>query len=305
MPSFKIVLAYDGTDFVGWQRQASGTSIQGVLEDALRTLDDRAVTVAGAGRTDAGVHALGQVASFSLERAIDRDTLLRALNAQLPDSVRALSAAEVPATFNSRFNARAKTYRYRICNGPVLSPFERRYAWHVPGALDVDAMNAAARRLEGRHDYAAFQAGRSDAITTEREVFVSRIEDCGLRIYCGLPIGDRGLSPQSAIVNQSSIGHQSPIVNESAIRHRSPILNESAIRNPQSAMIEYEITGDGFLRHMVRTVVGTLVEIGRGRRSVEWIDEVLASRDRAAAGQTAPAAGLFLVSVDYGDAPCE
>ncbi|OLD53968.1 MAG: tRNA pseudouridine(38-40) synthase TruA [Acidobacteria bacterium 13_1_40CM_2_64_6] len=293
MPSFKIVVAYDGTDFVGWQRQASGVSIQSLLEDALRALDDREVTVTGAGRTDAGVHALEQVAAFSLERAIDPATLVRALNAQLPDSVRALSAAEVPATFNPRFNARAKTYRYRIWNGPVLSPFERRYAWHVPGALDVGAMAAAARRLEGRHDFAAFQAAGSDAITTEREVFVSRIADCGLRIHYGLPIGDRGLPPQSAIVNQSSIAHQSPIV------------NESAIRNPQSAMIEYEITGDGFLRHMVRAVVGTLVEIGRGRRRVAWIDEVLASRDRSAAGPTVPAAGLFLVAVDYGDAPCE
>ena len=253
MPRFKVTLAYDGTDFVGWQRQASGTSIQGLLEDALRAFDDRDVAVIGAGRTDAGVHARGQVAAFSLERAIDADTIVRALNATLPESVRVLSACEAAPTFNPRFDARSKTYRYRIWNGAVVDPFERRYVWHVPDALDADAMHAAARRLEGRHDFAAFQAAGSDVSTTEREIFVSRIT----------------------------------------------VNNESAIRNPQSALIEYEVTADGFLRHMVRTIVGTLVEIGRGRRRVEWIDEVLASRDRRAAGPTVPAAGLSLVAVDY------
>jgi len=246
MPRFKIVLAYDGTDFVGWQRQASGTSIQGLLEDALRALDDRAVTVTGAGRTDAGVHALGQVAAFSLERAIDAGALVRAVNARLPEAVRVLTACEAAAAFNPRFDARAKTYRYRIWNGAVLSPFERRYAWHVPGALDADAMAAAARRLEGRHDFAAFQAAGSEVATTERTIFSSRLSTSGADV------------------------------------------------------ISYDISGDGFLRHMVRSMVGTLVEIGRGRRRVEWIDDVLASRDRAAAGPTVPAAGLFLVSVDYG-----
>src|ERR1041385_7140643 len=122
MPSFKITLAYDGTDFVGWQRQASGVSIQGLLEDALRDLDQRDVTVTGAGRTDAGVHALGQVAAFSIERPLSADTVVRALNARLPASVRVWPAAEAPASFNPRFDARAKAYRYRICNSDVFSP---------------------------------------------------------------------------------------------------------------------------------------------------------------------------------------
>jgi len=269
MRTFKIVLAYDGTDFVGWQRQAEGVSVQGVLEAALRTLDDREVTVIGAGRTDAGVHALGQVAAFSLARAIDGDTLVRALNAHLPETVRVLSAEEAAPGFNPRYDAKSKTYLYRIWNGPALSPFERRYAWHYSGALDAAAMDRAARRLEGRHDFAAFQAAGSDVATTERTMVgsrVLRIEDCGLRIYCGLPI-----------------------------------TNKSAIRNPQSALLEYHVIGDGFLRHMVRAIVGTLIEIGRGRQRVEWIDDVLASRDRRAAGSTVPALGLFLVSVDYGE----
>jgi tRNA pseudouridine38-40 synthase len=283
MPSFKIIVAYDGTDYVGWQRQATGVSIQGLMEDALRELDGCAVAVAGAGRTDSGVHALGQVAAFTLARAIEPDAVVRALNAHLPHAIRVLSADEVPPSFHPRFDARTKAYRYRIWNGEVLSPFERRYAWHVPGPLDVQAMSAAARLVEGRHNFAAFQATGSDVATTEREVVESRIlrtADFGLRNDRGVWIADCGLpeirSPQSALDNHS------------------------ALRTPHSTLLEYEITGTGFLRHMVRTIVGTLVEIGRGRRPVEWITAVLASRDRAAAGPTSPAAGLFLVRVDYG-----
>jgi tRNA pseudouridine38-40 synthase len=275
MPSFKIIVAYDGTDYVGWQRQANGVSIQGLMEDALRELDGRAVAVAGAGRTDSGVHALGQVAAFTLARAIEPDAVVRALNAHLPHAIRVLSADEVPPSFHPRFDARTKAYRYRIWNGEVLSPFERRYAWHVPGPLDVQAMSAAARLVEGRHNFAAFQATGSDVATTEREVIESRIlrtADCGLRIDCGVGIEDCGLRE---------------------------------FRTPHAALLEYQITGTGFLRHMVRTIVGTLVEIGRGRRPVEWITEVLASRDRAAAGPTSPAAGLFLVRVDYGPVAAE
>jgi tRNA pseudouridine38-40 synthase len=301
MPSFKIVVAYDGTDFVGWQRQATGVSIQSLLEDALRTLDDRDVTVAAAGRTDAGVHALGQVAAFTLERAIDSATLVRALNAQLPDSVRALSATEVPAMFNPRFNTRAKTYRYRIWNGPVLSPFERRYAWHVFGTLDVGAMAAAARRLEGRHDFASFQAAGSDVTTTERTILSSKLSN-------------DNHSLEKLSMNKLSTTEDAGDTEEKSFSRTTRTGTGFNLRVPRvpsggeicgGDLICYEITGDGFLRHMVRAVAGTLVEIGRGRRPVEWIDEVLASRDRAAAGPTAPAAGLFLIAVHYGDAPCE
>src|SRR6267154_1530721 len=157
MPTFKITIAYDGTDFVGWQRQAAGVSVQGLLEDSLRVLDERDVTVHGAGRTDAGVHALGQVASFSLARDASADVVRRALNARLPDAVRVLSAETVPEQFHARFSARGKTYRYRLWNAEVLDPFERRHAWHVIGALDVPAMQAAAAAIVGTHDFAAFQ----------------------------------------------------------------------------------------------------------------------------------------------------
>jgi len=263
MPSFRITVAYDGTDFVGWQRQANGVSIQGLIEDALADIDGRPVAVAGAGRTDSGVHALAQVAGFTLERPMPPDVLVRAINAHVPDAIRVTAAAEVPASFHPRFAAHSKTYRYRILNSDVASPFERRYAWHVPGSLDLEAMGAAARMLEGEHDFAAFQAAGSDVVTTVRTVMTSRIAECGVRIDWGAPA-------------------------------------PTAIRHPPSAMLCYEITGTGFLRHMVRTIVGTLVEIGRGRRPADSAAQLLAVGDRALAGPTAPAGGLFLVAVDYG-----
>ena len=247
MPTFKITIAYDGGPFVGWQRQATGTSIQGLIEDALRELDDRDVAVAGAGRTDAGVHAIGQVASFTLVRETPTDIVVRSLNAKLPPEVRICSADAVPPSFHARFDATAKTYRYRLWNADVLDPFERAYAWHAPGALDVAAMSRAARFVEGRHDFAAFQT-----------------------------VGGAGGSTERVIMS-------------------------SMLTAGRDGLLTYDVTGDGFLRHMVRAIVGTLMEVGRGRQRPEWICDLIASRDRAQAGRTAPAHGLFLVRVDYGD----
>jgi tRNA pseudouridine38-40 synthase len=244
MPSYKITVAYDGTDYIGWQRQATGTSIQGLLEDALREFGDGEIAVCGAGRTDAGVHALAQVASFSLVRAVPADAVVRALNAKLPEAVRVTFAEEVRGSFHARFDARSKTYRYRIWNGAVMPPFERRYAWHVPGALDVGAMQRAALLIEGEHDFAAFQSAGSDVATTIRTVFRSTFRADG-------------------------------------------------------SLLLYETTADGFLRHMVRAIVGSLVDVGRGRQAPDWIGRVRDSRDRSAAGRSAPAHGLFLVAVDY------
>jgi len=259
MSRFRITLAYDGADFVGWQRQAAGVSIQGLMEDALGEIEGSAVIVVGAGRTDAGVHAFGEVAAFTLTREIDAETLVRALNSHLPETVRVVAAEVVAPDFHPQFAARSKTYRYRIWNGHAVSPFERAYVWHVSGRLDVDAMAAAARLFEGTHDFAAFQGTGSDVKTTVRTVYESAIVD---RV-----IADR---------DRRSPDH--------------PIAD---------ALISYEITGNGFLRHMVRTIAGTLVEVGRGRRSPDSIRELIAARDRTAAGQTAPPQGLFLVRVDY------
>jgi tRNA pseudouridine38-40 synthase len=252
MTTFKILLSYDGTGYVGWQRQENGVSIQALIEAALLALDGRAVTVTGAGRTDAGVHALGQVAAFTIARAIGADALVRALNAQLPPAIRVLDAEEAAPEFHPRFGARSKTYRYRLWHGDVMSPFERGYAWHVPGALDVAAMREAARLLEGRHDFASFQAAGSSVATTEREIFASSIE--------------------------------------------------VAVSAQHPALVVYEVVGSGFLRHMVRSIVGSLVEVGRGRRPASWIGEAIAARERSAAGPTAPPHGLFLVGVRYSDA---
>jgi len=244
MRTLKLTLAYDGTRFVGWQRQAEGESIQGLLEEALARFEGAPVTVHGAGRTDAGVHALGQVASARLTSGHDVGTLARALNAQLPADLRVLDIVEAAPDFHARFSARAKTYRYQVRSGGVASPFERAYVWHLPERLDIDAMRAAARALAGRHDFAAFQsAGTSvpDSIRT---------------------------------------------IAQSDLRTDGPLLI-------------YEVTGDGFLRHMVRAVVGTLVEVGRGWRPADSIAALLDGGTRAQAGATAPPHGLFLVRVDY------
>ena len=254
MSTFRITVAYDGAEFVGWQRQPNGPSIQGLLEGALGALDAAPVAVTGAGRTDAGVHALGQVASFQLSRAMEPQALLGALNARLPVSVRVTAVAPAADDFNARFAARTKTYRYQIWEGAVLSPFVRRCCWHVSGALDVTAMDAAARRLLGRRDFAAFQSSGSSVATTERTITRSHVREAASGV-CAEAGGGR--------------------------------------------LIVYDVTGDGFLRHMVRAIAGSLVEVGLRRRPAAWVDEVMAAGDRGLAGPTAPPQGLFLVRVEY------
>lgn len=247
MRNLKITVQYDGTDLVGWQRQETGVSVQALLEDALAPFDGGAVIVHGAGRTDAGVHALAQVATFLLRNAISPSTLARALNGVLPPQVRVLAAEEAPPHFHARFSATGKTYEYRIVNAPMASPFLHRYAWHVPQPLDLEAMRAAAARLAGTHDFAAFQGTGSIVSSTERTIRLLEWEDGG--------------------------GYDLPLV--------------------------LRIEGDGFLRHMVRNIAGTLVDIGAGRWPAGAIDRILASRDRRAAGRTAPPHGLFLTRVLY------
>ena len=247
MRTLKLTLAYDGTDFVGWQRQAEGVSIQGLLEDALAAFEGSPVTVHGAGRTDAGVHALGQVASVALTASHPVETLQKALNAVLPAAVRVLGVLEEAPDFHARFSAVSKAYEYRIVNAPFVSPFLHRYAWHVPVHLDVGSMMEAASVLTGTHDFAALQGSGATVTSTTRTI--ERIE------------WDEAQEPNRPMV------------------------------------VRFE--GTGFLRHMVRNIVGTLVEIGVGRSAPSRIDAILASRDRAQAGPTAPPAGLFLVAVRY------
>ena len=180
--SVKLTLAYDGTDYVGWQRQANGVSVQALLEDALARIEERRVTVTGAGRTDAGVHALGQVASVRLRCALDDRTLVRALNAMLPSDIRVLCAEHADLDFHARYGALSKTYRYRIVTGGVLSPFERRYAWYIPQALDCGPMRAASALLRGRHDFAVFQVSEPASSTTVRTIFRCEMKPLGNRL---------------------------------------------------------------------------------------------------------------------------
>jgi len=254
-------VAYDGTRLVGWQRQAEGDSVQAFLEDTLARFEGAPVVVHGAGRTDAGVHALGQVASVRMTCLHDVETLTRALNAQLPEDVRVVRVEEVPPGFHARFDARAKTYRYLIRHAPVVSPFDRAFVWHVPQQLDVAAMQQAALSLAGRHDFAAFQSVGSVTSGTVRTLFSSRL----------------ALEPDASVLSLPGRGAQ----------------------GVAGALLVYETRGDGFLRHMVRTIVGTLVEVGRGWRAPDSIAEVFDRGLRAAAGATAPPHGLFLVGVDY------
>ena len=246
MRTIRLTIQYDGTEFVGWQRQARGSSIQGAIEDALSRIDAQPVTVHGAGRTDAGVHALGQVASARLVSAIDNDTLARALNANLPVTIRICGVETVGDEFHARFSAVSKTYEYRIWNGATVPPFLRLYTWHVRPPLDVDALARATSCLVGAHDFAAFQGSGAVVHSTVRNV-------------------------------------------------------TAASWHPQRAdtPLTFEISSDGFLRHMVRSLTGTLVDIGLGRRPVDHLRALLTKPDRAQVGRTAPPSGLFLVRVRY------
>lgn len=247
MRNLKITIQYDGTNYVGWQRQDTGTSIQGLLEDALARIEGGRVTIHGAGRTDAGVHALAQVATVGLEAAIEPPALVRALNAVLPLDVRVLSVEDVKPDFHARFSAVGKVYEYRIVNAPIVSPFLYRYAWHITQPLDVDAMRSGSTRLTGPHDFAAFQGASATVRSTTRTIRTIEWED--------------------------GSGYALPLV--------------------------MRLEGDGFLRYMVRNIVGTLVEVGAGRWPPSRVSDVLAARDRTQAGPTAPAHGLFLVRVQY------
>ena len=221
-------------------------SVQGLLEEALAKLEGAPVTVHGAGRTDAGVHARGQVASAQVAFGHDAATVARALNARLPPDVRVLTIEDVGADFHARFSASGKQYEYLIRNAAIVLPFERRYVWHLPERLDVDAMRAAATMLVGTHDFAAFRS-------------------------VGTPVVD-------------------------SVR---TITRSDVVRRDSNGLLAYEVSGTGFLRHMVRAIAGTLVEVGRGQRDAANMPALLAGRDRARAGATAPPHGLFLVRVVY------
>jgi tRNA pseudouridine38-40 synthase len=250
MRNLKLTLAYDGSDFCGWQVQPGPPSIQGTLASAIGRITGENVLPQGSGRTDAGVHALGQVATLATESVIPANNLVVALNDVLPDSVRVLAVEEVAADFHARKSARVKTYRYRIFRETICPPFLARYVWHYPYPLDESAMAEAAALVQGDHDFTSFAA-----VDPERR---------------------RELESFSNVRRVFSSGWWR-----------------------ESAELIYEVRGSGFLHHMVRNLVGTFLLTGKGTLKPPDMTRILEAKNRAAAGATAPARGLFLVRVEY------
>lgn len=282
MPNFRLILAYDGTGYRGWQAQPGGGSIQQCLAAAVQAITGESAVVHGSGRTDAGVHALGQVAHVHLHTRLPAVNLQKALNARLPPAIRVLGATEAPAAFHARRDALAKTYRYRWYRGPVCPPFLYRYVHHYPYPLDEAAMAVAAGCFLGRHDFTSLAAAGGDRRA-------ERAADVSLGAASGS--GEDGLA--EATPGAERLARRGP---RGAIRE---IFACTITRD--DAELRLEVTGSGFLRHMVRNLAGLLMDIGRRRRQAGEIPGILAARDRRRAGATAPAKGLCLVAVSYAD----
>lgn len=264
LQTWKLTLAYDGTDFRGWQVQPEAPTVQGELQSALERITGEAPLPQGSGRTDAGVHALAQVASFALHAPIPAANLQRALNRTLPASIRVLAAQTMPDTFHARHGAKAKTYEYRIFRGEICPPFLARYVYACPWPLDEAALDAAARMFVGEHDFLSFAA--SDPDLTARRIQLE---------------ADGEASEAAGTVRR---------------------IFASAWERQQMAdgeLLVYRVRGNGFLHHMVRNLVGTMLDAARGHLRAANIADILAARARSAAGPTAPAQGLFLHSVEY------
>lgn len=247
MRRVKLTIAYDGTGYLGFQRQPNGVTIQAAAEDALGRLLQEKVRLRAAGRTDTGVHAREQVADFADSGRRPLATIVRGGNALLPPDIRILSAEDAEDSFNARRDATSKEYRYFFYSDPVASPFLGRYAWHLAAPVDLDAMREGLAHLPGRHDFESFRGQGCTAKTTVRTIFRVGIE-------------------QEAVPRLFSL----------------------------------RIAGDGFLRHMVRNVAGTIVDIGRRKLPPDRMRELLGTRNRSLAGPTAPSRGLFLWEVSYG-----
>lgn len=242
--NIKITVEYDGTPFCGWQIQRNGESIQGVLERAASTLFGGAVRITGSGRTDAGVHALGQVANFFVDQEYDLFRIARGLNALTPAEITIKEVSIVPDSFDARRDGRSRIYEYRVLNRLTRSPFYLNRAWHVHESLDLATMREAIPRLLGEHDFSSFRAAGCDAAHPVRKVYRTALEE-------------------------------------------------------RSDLLVFTIEATAFLRHMVRNIVGTLVQVGRGLRTPQSFSHLLAARDRTQAGPTAPPHGLYLVEVKY------
>jgi len=263
--NLKLILSYDGADFAGWQVQPGRETVQGALASAIRRLSGENVLPQGSGRTDAGVHALAQVASFRTASPIPAENWMRALNDILPASIRVLEVTEATPEFHARKSARAKTYRYRMHRGATCPPFLTRYVWHYPYPLEESAMVAAAGVVVGEHDFTSFAAvdpERVERIAASENLWTSAVPTSNVRPTNVRTIFSSGWTRQG------------------------------------EEMI-YTVRGSGFLHHMVRNLVGTFLLMGKGTVSLEDFGRILKARERTAAGPTAPASGLYLVDVEY------
>jgi len=242
--NIKLTVEYDGTNYCGWQVQPNGESVQAVLERAISTFLGTSTRITGSGRTDAGVHALGQVANFYSEKEYDPHRIRRALNALTPDDITIKQVEIVLDKFDARRDGRSRVYEYHILNRPTVSPFYLNRAWHLHEPLDAASMIAATACLIGKHDFSSFRAAGCEAAHPVREVYCANMDQRG-------------------------------------------------------ELLAYTIEATAFLRHMVRNIMGTLVEVGRGLRTPQSFFDLLEARDRTKAGPTAPPHGLYLLEVKY------
>jgi tRNA pseudouridine38-40 synthase len=262
MRNLKLILAYDGTDFAGWQVQPDAPTIQGTLVQVIGRLTGENVLPQGSGRTDAGVHARAQVASFATASPIPVENFQKAMNEMLPASIRVLGVEEVAADFHARKSARGKTYRYRVYRQSICPPFVARWVWHYPYPLDEEKMVRAAEEVSGTHDFTSFAA-----VDPERREASAEARDDG---------AEAGTNGRSNVREVFSSNWER-----------------------QGEEFIYTVRGNGFLHHMVRNLVGTFLLVGKGTLQVEDIGRILKARSRSSAGATAPASGLCLVNVDY------
>jgi tRNA pseudouridine38-40 synthase len=275
--NLRLILSYDGTEFAGWQVQPGRTTVQGALASAIGRLSGENVLPQGSGRTDAGVHALAQVASFATASAIPVENWMKALNDLLPASMRVLEVTEAPPEFHARKSARAKTYRYRIYRGAICPPFLARYVWHYPYPLEEPAMVAGARVVVGEHDFTSFAA-----VDPERVERMAASENL-----------NHGGHPSTSL--RAGSGTQGPT--ECQVSNVRTIFSSQWTREGEELI--YTVRGSGFLHHMVRNLVGTFLLMGKGTVRTEDLRRILDARERTAAGPTAPASGLYLVAVEY------
>jgi tRNA pseudouridine38-40 synthase len=270
MRNIRLTLAYDGGDYVGWQVQPNGRSVQAVVEEAIQKLTGEAVRILAAGRTDSGVHALGQVANFRTATSIPCENIRKGLQTYLPSDIVVRRAEDVPLEFHATYSAKRKRYRYVINQCQVRSPFLERYVWWRTEELDTERMQKAADVLLGPHDFRCFESHFPNKATSVRTVEEAQFYRAG-----GWAVWD----PWS--------------------------LSSEKQQEHEGAFLCFEIVADGFLYNMVRAIMGTLFKVGRRQWSPEDVRYIIAAGDRALAGETAPAQGLYLVSVDYEDGAME